>query len=102
MHEKKQPCIRFLKAVRFLDPFQLAAFDVSCYMELKADLKFPDSCDAEWSIYLGLAGNIDQTHPSPLQFWRAIKNRVPNLSVYAILLLQFRVHSADAERFFAL
>jgi len=99
--EKKQPCVRFLKAVRALDPSQLPALDVSCYETFKVDLGLPNACDIEWKIYLGLAGDIRESQPSPLSFWKAVQNRVPHLSAHAILLLQFTINSADVERSFS-
>ena len=98
---KKQPCIRFLKAVRILDPSQLPAVEVSCYTVLKADLRLPDTCDEEWLVYLRLVGDISTSFTNPLQFWKAVQNRVPNLAARAVLLLQFNVHSGDVERSFS-
>ena len=99
--EKKQHASRFLKAVRVLDPKQLAALDISSYASLKADLRLSDDCDQEWPIYIGLAGDIGQSTPAPLSFWKAVQQRVPNLAARAILLLQVPINSADVERSFS-
>ena len=87
--------------MRVLDPKQLAALDISSYASLKADLRLSDDCDQEWPIYIGLAGDIGQSTPAPLAFWKAVQQRVPNLAARAILLLQVPINSADVERSFS-
>jgi hypothetical protein len=99
--DNKQHAIRFLKAVRILDPNQLPSLDLSCYATLKDDLRFPTHCDEEWPIYLGIAGDIGQGRPEPLSFWKSVKQRVPHLAAHATLLLQLPVNTADVERSFS-
>jgi hypothetical protein len=101
LKDNKQQSVRLLKAIRCLDPIQLPSLDVSSYPTLKADLHLPENCEGEWAIYLGLAGDIGQSKPKPISFWKAVYQRVPRLATHAVLLLQLPVNSADVERSFS-
>lgn len=102
-----QPGIEFLKAARVLNPMKVALLPTE-KMSYSAIPGMDDVPLSEWVLYVerlaadavaksGHAGEFNV-----LQFWRAVADRVPQLSKLALTYVNCVTNSADAERSFSL
>ena len=100
-----QPAIKFLKAVRILDPSRVCVVSHS-FDEYLVIPGFDDVPKGEFDLYVEklapeavqVAGGLWATDKSVELFWNSMGERLPKLSLIARTYINAVCNSADAER----